>query len=76
MTISKVSGGTELVTVQAPLRTSPGSHVVIALVAAWLILIALMLAVSMGSGASAGFVTTDITTPAPSPLPAATSSEV
>jgi len=72
MTITKVSGHAELLTVEPPPRTSPGWHVVVALVAAWLVLMALTLAVSLGSGTRTGFVTTDITTPTPYPLPSAT----
>lgn len=72
MTITKVSGRPQLLTVRPQLPTSGGSHVVVALVVGWLILIVLTLVVSLGSRNRTGFVTTDITTPMPSPLPAAT----
>ena len=72
MTLSKVSTGPHVLTVRARPRSSRGSIVGVALVAAWVILIAVTLAVCLASGTRAGFVTTDITTPTPSPLPAAT----
>jgi hypothetical protein len=72
MTIANAPVHPEVETVDPLLPRTRESHIVVALVAAWLVLIALTLAISIGSGNRTGFVTTDITTPTPSPLPTAT----